>query len=210
MDHQLLYYHLYGVKKRLVLFDFDGTITTKDTFLEFIKFYHGTFRFYAGFLMISPWMALMTLKLLPNYKAKEKALSWFFRNESENIFREKCARFCSTIVPTLVRPKALKEIREHQAGGAKVIVVSASAENWVRPWCEQHDIECLATKLEVINNKITGRISGFNCYGREKENRIRACYDLKDYGEIIAYGDSGGDLEMLALAQQQHYKPFRS
>jgi HAD superfamily phosphoserine phosphatase-like hydrolase len=109
-----------------------------------------------------------------------------------------------------VRPKALIEIREHQATGAKVIVVSASAENWVQPWCAQHNIECLATKLEVINNKITGRISGFNCYGAEKENRIRSCFELKDYEEIIAYGDSGGDLEMLALAQQQHYKPFRS
>lgn len=210
MDRKLLYYHLHGVKKRLVLFDFDGTITTKDTFLEFIKFYHGTFRFLTGFLMISPWLVLMKLRLFPNYKAKEKVLSWFFRGESDTVFKEKCHQFCAQVVPSLIRKKALPEIRNHQANGAKVIVVSASAENWVRPWCEQHNLECLATKLEVVNHKITGKISGFNCYGIEKENRIRSCFDLRDFEEIIAYGDSGGDLEMLALAHQQHYKPFRS
>jgi phosphatidylglycerophosphatase C len=209
MDHQFLSYHLYGVKKRLVLFDFDGTITTKDTFLEFIKFYHGSFRFYAGFAFVSPWILLMMLKLYPNYKAKEKVLSWFFRGEPVDAFKEKCARFCAGIVPSLVRSKALTEIRQHQASGAKVMVISASAENWVQPWCEQHNLECLATKLEVADNKITGRINGVNCYGPEKEQRIRACCDLSEFDEIIAYGDSSGDLEMLALAQQQHYKPFR-
>jgi phosphatidylglycerophosphatase C len=198
------------VKKRLILFDFDGTITTKDTFLEFIKFYRGSLRFYAGFLFLSPWLILMKLKLFPNYKAKEKALSWFFRGESVDVFKEKCAKFCATVVPALVRPKALSEIEAYQAAGEKVIVISASAENWVQPWCDKHSIECMATKLEIADGRITGKISGFNCYGREKENRIRGCYDLKDYDEIVAYGDSSGDLEMLALAQQQYYKPFRT
>jgi HAD superfamily hydrolase (TIGR01490 family) len=209
MDHQLLPHHLYDVKKRIALFDFDGTITTKDTLLEFIRFYHGTNKFLRGFAVTSPWIGLMTFKLIPNWRAKEKVLSWFFKGEDEKTFDEKCKAFSKSILPSLIRPKALAEIQNHKRENATVVVISASAENWVRPWCEENQLNCLATRLEVVNGKLTGRISGFNCYGAEKERRIRECYNLADFEEIFAYGDSKGDLEMLALAQKQHYKPFR-
>jgi phosphatidylglycerophosphatase C len=45
------------VKRRIAFFDFDGTITTKDTLLEIIKFQKGTLRFYTGFLLCSPYIA---------------------------------------------------------------------------------------------------------------------------------------------------------
>jgi phosphatidylglycerophosphatase C len=198
------------VKKKLVLFDFDGTITTKDTLLEFIRFYHGTGRFVSGFLLHAPWLLMMKLNIIPNWKTKEKILTWFFGGEDAEHFNARCKEFCDSIVPGLVRKKALEEIKRHQEEGATVVVISASAENWVRPWCEQHQLNCLATKLEATGKTLTGRIEGFNCYGSEKEKRIRSCYNLNDYNEIVAYGDSRGDLEMLALAQQQHYKPFRT
>ncbi len=197
------------MKKRLVLFDFDGTITTKDTFLEFIKFYFGQKKFMTGFALQSPWIGLMMVNAIPNWKAKERVLSWFFAGESVETFDERSREFCKQVVPQLVRPGALSAIEEHRSVGATVVVISASAENWVRPWCEQAGLECLATQLEVVDGKLTGRIKGLNCYGPEKEKRIRSCYNLEDYDEIVAYGDSEGDLEMLALATQQHYKPFR-
>jgi phosphatidylglycerophosphatase C len=197
------------VKKRIVLFDFDGTITTKDTLLEFIKFYHGTGRFLTGFALTSPWTALMTLKVIPNWKAKQKVLQWFFKGENVQTFNQKCREFSETKVPGLIRPKALQEINKHLQDGSTVVVISASAENWVRPWCEKNQLNCLATQLQILDGKLTGKIEGFNCYGAEKERRIRECYTLTDFEEIVAYGDSKGDLEMLALAQQQHYKPFR-
>jgi HAD superfamily hydrolase (TIGR01490 family) len=198
------------VKKRLVLFDFDGTITTKDTLLEFIRHYHGTGKFVRGFAASSPWLALMKFNLYPNYKAKEKVLQWFFENEDVAIFNERCDHFCRNVLPALIRPKALAEIEAHRKENSSIAVISASAENWVRPWCQENGLGCLATQLETADGKLTGRIKGFNCYGAEKERRIRECYVLSDYDEIVAYGDSRGDLEMLSLARTQHYKPFRN
>lgn len=198
------------MKKRLVLFDFDGTITTKDTFLEFIKYYHGVFRFLWGFVLLSPWIVLFRFGLIPNWKAKQYTLRWFFKGESIADFNKKSEAFCRTIVPGLIRPKAREEITRHLTEGADVVIISASAENWVRPWCTANNLNCLATQLEVKDDRITGNISGFNCYGTEKQKRIQACYTLSDYDEVIAYGDSRGDLEMLSLAQQQYYKPFRT
>ena len=210
MDPEFLHNHLHLVTKRLVLFDFDGTITTRDTFLEFIKYYHGNTKFFLGFLLSAPWIALMTFKIIPNWRTKERVLTWFFAGHKLRDFDSLAYKFCHDVVPKLIRPGALQAIQKHIAEGATVVVISASAENWVRPWCEKYGLNCLATKLQVKNGIITGKIDGFNCYGPEKEKRIRACYNLKDYDEVFAYGDSRGDLEMLALAKEQFYKPFRA
>ncbi len=196
------------MKKRLVLFDFDGTITTKDTFIEFIRFYHGSARFAIGFALLSPVLVAYKLRLLANWKAKEKVLTWFFKGESMNSFTEKCEAFTTRTLPKLIRPKALNAIREMQHD-YEIVVVSASAENWVSPWCRANNLHVIGTTLEVVDNKLTGKIKGKNCFGIEKANRIKEKYDLVSYSEILAYGDSSGDKEMFELAHKHFYKPFR-
>jgi phosphatidylglycerophosphatase C len=197
------------MKKRLVLFDFDGTITTKDTFIEFIKFYHGPTKFAVGFALLSPALVAFKLKLLANWKAKEKVLSWFFKDASFQTFTTKCEAFTTDVLPKLIRPKALEAIREMEKN-YEIVVVSASAENWVSPWCRANNLNLLATTLEVVDGKLTGKIKGKNCFGIEKVNRIKEKYDLVSYTEILAYGDSSGDKEMFELAHKHFYKPFRS
>lgn len=195
--------------RQLVLFDFDGTITTKDTLAEFLIYFHGKTRYLLGLALLSPIMAAYIFKVMPNWKSKQYLLTWFLKNENVDSFNKRCAEFSKRFVPHLVRQEALEAIRNYQASGATVAVVSASAENWVKPWCDEQNLLCLATKLEVKNNSLTGKIEGRNCHGAEKVSRIKEKFNLADYEEIIAYGDTSGDREMLALAHQQHYKPFR-
>jgi HAD superfamily phosphoserine phosphatase-like hydrolase len=90
-----------------------------------------------------------------------------------------------------------------------VAVVSASAENWVKPWCDKHNLICIGTKLQVKDNQLTGKILGKNCHGPEKVCRIKENFNLSQFDEIIAYGDTAGDKEMLDMADLKHYKPFR-
>jgi HAD superfamily hydrolase (TIGR01490 family) len=197
------------VRKQLVLFDFDGTITTKDTLAEFMIFYHGKIRYLLGLAVLSPILASYVFKLMPNWKSKQYFLTWFLKNEDVSKFNKKCFAFSEKYMHKLVRPGALDAIRQHQKAGADVAVVSASAENWVKPWCDQHNLICISTKLEVKENRLTGKILGKNCHGPEKVCRIKENFDLSHYNEIIAYGDTAGDNEMLALANLKHYKPFR-
>jgi phosphatidylglycerophosphatase C len=194
---------------KLVLFDFDGTITTRDTLWEFLLFYRGKVRVALGLVILSPVLIAYALKIIPNWRAKEMVLRHFLGNTDEKSFNTVCQEFARRIIPKLVRPKAMQIIDQYIREGASVIVVSASPENWVGPWCEKHGLTYLATQLEVSENKLTGNICGKNCYGPEKVNRIKAKYSLVDYHEIIAYGDSSGDREMLAIAHQNFYKPFR-
>ena len=195
-------------EKRLAIFDFDGTITYKDTFLEFMKFYKGKTSFYTGFALLSPIMGLFLFKIIPNYKAKEAALSHFFKGENIHEFNKKCELFGSQIVPGLIIPKALEAILNHQKAGDRVVVISASAENWLSPWCKKYNLELIATKLEIKDNKITGKLSGLNCYGEEKECRLKAYLDVAEYNEIYVYGDSPGDKYILKLATHPHYRYF--
>jgi phosphatidylglycerophosphatase C len=197
------------VNKRLVLFDFDGTITTKDTLLEFLLFYKGIVKVGLGLLIFSPVLLAYALKLLPNWKAKQILLKYFIGNTDAKLFNTSCQEFADRKLPDLVRRKAIDMIRQHLRNNDTVVVVSASPENWVGPWCDKLGVKYLATQLDVKDHKITGNICGKNCYGPEKVTRLKSQYSISDYNEIIAYGDSSGDREMLGIAHHNFYKPFR-
>jgi len=90
-----------------------------------------------------------------------------------------------------------------------VVIVSASAENWLRNWCLTQGVSILATRLQDNNGRITGKIEGHNCHGEEKVHRVHEAYDLSEYAKIYCYGDTKGDKPLLGLATFSFYKPFR-
>ncbi len=197
------------MNRQIAFLDFDGTITTKDTLLEFIKFSKGRFRFYLGFLINSPWLLAWKAGIISNQRAKERMLTWFFGGMPLDAFQHTCNRFAATAIPNLIRPKALSEIRMLREKGVEIVIVSASPANWLQPWTDQLGIGLLATRLWTRGEIITGKILDRNCHGEEKVCRIRESYDLSAYDTIIAYGDSSGDKPMLALAKNAFFKPFR-
>jgi phosphatidylglycerophosphatase C len=197
------------MKKRIAFFDFDGTITTEDSLLSFIFFRYGKLRTVLGLLTVSPFYAAYLMKLIPAQKAKEKVLSRFLRNESVEKFDIACNQFAKNFLPTIERQKALKEIKTLQEMGTEVVIISASPDNWLMPWCKQIGVSLICTKLETKNGKLTGRIEGKNCRGKEKVRRILASYNLQEYDEVYAYGDTKGDKPMLGLATFAFYQPFR-
>ena len=207
------------MNQRIAFFDFDGTITTKDTLLEFIKFSKGKLPFYLGFALNSPWLVAYRLKLISNQAGKERILTWFYRNMPLSAFQQLCDDFAATQIPALIRHKALLEIQQLQEKDFTVVIVSASPENWIRQWTENMHVALLATRLQTkpgkasgpdnTNMRLTGKILGHNCHGKEKVRRIRETYPLDEYEEIYAYGDTSGDLPMLAIAGKSFMKPFR-
>jgi HAD superfamily hydrolase (TIGR01490 family) len=196
------------VKKEIAFFDFDGTITTKDTLFEFIKFSKGKFLFFLGFIINLPYLIAYKLKLISNQSAKEKILRFFFQGMSSEVFSDYGKSFSKYELPKLLRPKALEEIRHLQEKNVVVVVVSASPENWIENWANESNVELVASRLEVREGKLTGKILGKNCHGTENVNRICEIYNLSDYSIIAAYGDTQGDKPMLQLAKKAYYKPF--
>lgn len=194
---------------RIILIDFDGTITKNDSFLRFIHFAVGDIKFSIGLILLSPILILYKLKLIPNYIAKQKMISYFFKGYSEDNFRKIANEYSLNYIDKILRPKAMERIEWHKKQGHKIVVISASIDYWLRSWCDKNNLELIATQLEIKNNIITGNLLTKNCYGVEKINRIKELYNLDNFEYIYAYGDSSGDKEMLDIADESFYKPFR-
>lgn len=193
----------------LALFDFDGTVTEKDSLADFIQFAVGRPRYYLGLVFLSPMLTGYTLKIVPNHIAKERLIAHFFRGWDAEQFRRLAEQYSLEKIDAITRSKAMERVRWHQNEGHDVVIVSASMAEWLQPWCDQNSIVLISTRLEVKEGRLTGRFATKNCYGPEKANRVKAAYDLSRYDHIFAYGDSRGDRELLALADEPFYKPFR-
>jgi HAD superfamily hydrolase (TIGR01490 family) len=197
-------------RETIAVFDFDGTITRKDTLLEFIKFSKGYWQFHFGFLLFSPLLVVMRLKMYSNEKVKQRLFSYFYKNISIDQFNYWGNEFIAEIDKT-VRSKALNALKSHIENGDEIIIISASVENWIKPWAKKTGINTvLATKIETDKNGLlTGKFSTKNCYGQEKINRLLEIYPCRKDYKIIVYGDSCGDKELMDFSDEKYYNKFQ-
>lgn len=196
---------------KVYAFDFDGTLTKKDTFLAFIEYAKGYGKTFWGFFLFSPILILMKLRLFPNWKAKQMVFSWFFKGMNINEFNQICHEFADRN-QCIIRTEGWDTIRKALANGEQVIIITASIENWVKPFFKEfgNQIKVEGTKIDVRINQITGQFLTQNCYGVEKTKRLKEVFPYRQAYELIAFGDSDGDRYLLNEADESHYKPFRN
>ena len=194
---------------KVYAFDFDGTLTRRDTLIEFIRFVKGDKAFLLCFLRYSPLLVLMKLGLYPNWKAKQRVFSHCFRGMAVDTFNSLCSRFARDKA-RLMRPKGMKKLREVLAEGGKVVIVSASVNNWVEPFFEGiGGVYVVGTMVEEREGVLTGRFLTKNCYGEEKVTRLLQLFPERTQYWLTAYGDSRGDFELLDFANESYYCPFK-
>lgn len=191
------------MKKTIAAFDFDGTLTTRDSFPDFIRYAAGTPRFLAGFLLYSPLLVLMKLRLYPGDKAKEQVFAHFFKGWEYKRFQTLGQAYSSGI-EGMRNELVIKRLQEHLASGDTVYVVSASIREWVEPWCLQQGAHTvLATEIEVdADGRLTGRFKTRNCNGEEKVNRLLQAEPERSTYRLVAYGNSSGDTPLLTFADE--------
>ena len=178
-------------------------MTTRDSFLAFIKWACGPVSYYAGFLRFAPQLLLMFMHLYPNWKAKERIFAHFFKGWQYSWFQALGEEF-ATELDTMRNEPVIGRLKEHIDHGDTVYVISASLPEWVEPWCRQLGVNAvLVTEIEVNDQgRITGRFKTKNCFGQEKVDRLLKVEPERDTYVLHAYGDSRGDLELLAFADQ--------
>lgn len=193
----------------LAIFDFDGTITDRDSFKDFIIFTHGWGKMLLGILVLSPVLFLYLIRCLSSSRTKEFVITYFYRGWNKERLQQMGETYAQDRLPQIVKQSALDRITWHQSKGDRVVVVSASPEIYLHPWCARQGFELLATRLQFHEEKITGKIDGKNCVKEEKVNRLKEYLDLTSFGHITAYGDSAGDNGLRRIAHEFHYKSFR-
>lgn len=190
----------------LALFDFDGTITSTDSWTPFMRFAVPRPRLAIGRALLLPVAAGYRLGVLSASRGRELAARVAFQGEGADVIRRKGAAYASKTLPADIRPEALERIEWHRKQGDRVVVVSAALDVYLAPWCQVHGLDLICTVLEERAGRFTGRYVDGDCAGAEKARRIRDRFDLSQYVTVYAYGDSGEDREMLECAHEKFYR----
>jgi phosphatidylglycerophosphatase C len=185
-------------------FDVDGTLTSRDCVVPFLRRVAGTRHLAVGLGLratsIGPALARRDRNAL-----KAQAAEIAFRGRPYADVEASGREFAAYVQHACLRPDVLERMAWHGRMGHHLVVVSASFGVYLRPLAEALGVTgVVATELAVEDAHCTGALVGGNCRGIEKVVRLHAYLDDHLGGrkavELWAYGDSSGDLELLADA----------
>ena len=194
----------------VVAFDFDGTLTVRDSFLAYLAFQSGPVRCAFGALRLVPAVAAYLVRR-DRGALKSAAATVFLKGMAADELDCWAERFAERSITHLLRPDAAQAWLNWKKQGAVMAIVTASPEPIVAPFAARLGADALiGTRLEVDGRgRITGAFCSANCRGQEKVDRLKARLGA-DVRLTAAYGDTAGDREMLAMAQTQGYRVFKA
>jgi phosphatidylglycerophosphatase C len=196
--------------RRVVAFDVDGTLTTRDCVVPFLRRVAGSTTLYRAVLR-HPVRSGRAVAARDRDALKALAAAAVFAGRDSDAVDRLGVEFARTIVGDHLRDETVAALRAHQADGDATVLVSASFETYLRPLAELLDVDdALGARLEVDDRGVlTGELDGANCRGPEKVARLHEWLGAHVGGrpavELVAYGDSSGDRELLADADIAHW-----
>lgn len=195
--------------RAIVAFDFDGTLTIRDSFTEFLRWRVGPGAWALGLVKLAPALAAYA-KDRDRGRIKAASVREFLHGVDRQTLEVEAAAFAEEVWPRFMRPDALKVWNDWGERGAHRVIVTASPTTTVTPFVRKLSAEALLGTEFVFDadDRITGGFAGPNCRGEEKVRRLKAAYG-DDMALTAAYGDTSGDTEMLAMAQQPGFRVFR-
>jgi phosphatidylglycerophosphatase C len=195
-------------KLPLVAFDFDGTLTIRDSFTAFLRWRAGPVGFALQATLLAP-AAISYLGDRDRGRIKAAAARVYLRGLSRQGVQAEAEAFAAEQAGALLRPDALATWREWGERGARRVIVTASPTAVVRPFAERLGADDLiGTEFAFdARDRLTGAFATPNCRGPQKVTRLES-----RFGEGLrlaaAYGDTAGDREMLEIAEIKGYRVF--
>lgn len=191
-------------------FDFDGTITTKDTFLPFLVRAFGRLKVALALLSLAiPGCIVWTGKSTRDH-FKALLIGKLFPGASVQ-YLEEVGRQHASQIASLYRPTAIDRINWHRQQGHHLVIVSASLNFYLEPIARQLGFDdLLCTEVASVQGTCTGEMKGENCRAEGKVRKLQALLGPLDQYELYAYGDSEGDAEMLAVSNHPALMLFHS
>lgn len=196
-------------RRVVAVFDFDGTISERDTLVPFLVLAFGRVRVGATFAALAGTGLGYLLRRVPIDEFKRRVLRRLVAGASAQRLRALGPVHARALVPRL-RPGALERIEWHRAQGHRLVLASSTLDLYLAHVGAQLGFDdVLCSRLESRDEAFSGELEGADCTGPEKLRRLTALLgDLRAH-ELHVYGDSGGDRELLAVAEHPHFRPFR-
>ena len=192
----------------IVAFDFDGTLTIRDSFTAFLRWRAGPARWALGLARLTP-AVVSYARDRDRGRIKAASVREFLGGLDRSTLEAEAERFAEFIWPRFIRPDALACWQDWGRKGAHRVIVTASPEITVAPFARRLGAESLlGTHMTFdADDRVTGAFTGPNCRGEEKVRRLHAAYG-DDLQLAAAYGDTSGDTEMLAFAAEAGFRVF--
>jgi len=190
----------------LALFDFDGTITTRETMPGFMHAAVRPARLRLGKVLLWPLILGYKAGFVSAVTVRAAICFLGFRRVPVLELEMHGLRFAREFLPTALRPEAMARIAWHKARGDTIVVVSGGLDTYLRHWCEAHRLHLLCSRLEQRDGRLTGRYLGRQCVRDEKARLVREHFPPERFPRVFAYGDTPEDLALLALAHEPYYR----
>ena len=192
--------------RTVAAFDFDGTITYRDTMAGFLRRAVGTRLLLAASGFDLPRLALAASGHGSRNEGKERLLMRLFAGRDPEPVLSLGREYGAYLATHAIRSEMRARIAWHHARGHEVVIVSASLDTYLEEVARILGIDALiCTRLEIGDDgRYTGRMVEGNCRGPEKARRLTGYLGAGpgDEARIAwAYGDSGGDRELLPMAE---------
>ena len=193
----------------IVAFDFDGTLTVRDSFTQFLRWRAGPGGWFKGLARMTPDLAVYT-RDRDRGRLKAASVREFLRSVPRVQLEEDAEAFAGQVWPGFLRYDALACWKDWGARGAYRVIVTASPETTVAPFARRLEADALLGTPLMYDaaDRVTGAFAGPNCRGEEKVRRLRAAFGA-DMKLAAAYGDTSGDTEMLAIAAEAGFRRFK-
>ncbi len=190
----------------LALFDFDGTLTDRELFGEFLARAVTPRLLALGRLLLAPLVLGYRAGLLSGTLVRACVVRVGFSGADHAQVIAQGQRFFEEVLPGSLRPMAMARMQWHLDQGDTVVVVSGAFDLYLSHWCRAHGVDLICSSLEARDGVLTGRYLGAQCVGPEKARRVLERYRLENYAAVYAYGDTPEDRAMLALASRRSYR----
>lgn len=193
----------------IVAFDFDGTLTVRDSFMAFLKWRTAGAKWPVGLLRLAP-AALTYLIHRDRGRIKAAAVRVFLKGVPRARLEADARAFAQEHSARFLRPDALETWNKWGRDGAQRVIVTASPDIIVAPFARDLGADQLIGTILAFDaqDRVAGAFETPNCRGPEKVARLKAAF-----GDAVrlkaAYGDTSGDREMLQLAEIRGYRVFR-
>lgn len=195
--------HSQPPERVVAAFDFDGTLSTRDNFMPFLRLVAGTPAIGSAITAGAVRCGARGRRAWSRDDIKAEVVRRLFAGRSAAAIDVLARGFADDIVRSYLRSEMVEQADWHRTQGHELVIVSASLGSYLRPVAERLRFDAvLATELEVApDGRLTGRFVGANVRGAEKARRLDAWIgDRAAY--VWAYGDSSGDRMLWARADE--------
>ncbi len=185
----------------VVIFDFDGTLVSRDSFFDFSRRYCA--RRPARLLLVTAVLPLALLLILRSSGAAGSVLLWAMTlGSSTRGFALALRRYAHDTLPDYANDAIFDELSRHVREGSRVLIATGSVPLVVRALLRARQAHAVSVVGSRLRRRWGGLVAETHCIGRVKVRELERRHGIVEWGRV--YTDSLADSSLMRGAKFVH------